>query len=226
MVARGSLRGAPYLVQDFVEGGPGQSHRSLELWRTIGGYARIVQEIPITTDAPEGLFSRFGRDLSAAWHADLGYNLDQLVADDPLLALGVYRAEEQARLRARLRRLRDVAVGFGLSHGDLHPRNVIVPRAGPPVLIDWGSASAGPVPYGDLRPLLEEHRAAGDPSAAELQAFADGLGGSLEDLSETLEDMIVLRALDLVRWAIDRRPDRLDDVVASSRAALRQTPSG
>jgi hypothetical protein len=80
------------------------------------------------------------------------------------------------QLRAVLRRLHTLEPAFGLAHGDLAPRNLLFPYAGAPVLIDWGSASAGPIPYGDLLPVYEGHHASGEPSGAELTAFANGMG--------------------------------------------------
>ncbi len=224
VVACGNLRKIPYLIQTFAEGAPGTKARSLASWRLMAEYARVVHTIPITDDAPDGLFSRFGRDLDEAWRAHLNYNLDQLVATDALIRLGVYPADQQTRLRSALTRLEDVELFFGLCHGDLSLRNLLVPRVGAPVLIDWGSASAGPVPYGDLVPLVKAHRVTGDPSTAELHAFAAGLGTPLEGISDTLEGLLLLAALDSVRWAIDQRPDRLDGIVASARAHIQHAP--
>ncbi len=222
VVARGSLRKVPYLIQSFVKGDPGTSFRSPGAWRSLGEYARIVHTIAITDDAPDGLFSRFGRDLSAAWQAHLIYNLEQLVNTDPLLQLDVYSAGQQTHLLSVLSPLMDVEWTFGLSHGDLSLRNLIIPPVGAPVLIDWGSASAGPVPYGDLLPLVKAHRAIGDPSTADLTAFAAGLGTPLEAISDILDGLLLLDALDLVRWAIDQRPDRLDEVAMSARAYIQR----
>ncbi|MFP3393791.1 phosphotransferase, partial [Brevibacillus sp. SIMBA_076] len=90
-------------------------------------------------DAPGALFSRFGRDLPAAWEEHLSYNVSALADDDALIALGVYAPGQLGRLRGILRSLRDVPFSFGLCHGDLAPRNLIE-REGGEVLIDWGAA--------------------------------------------------------------------------------------
>lgn len=223
VVARGCLRDVPYLVQTFVEGAPTTTERSRASWRTLGEYAKVVHRIPVTAAAPDGLFSRFGRDPRAAWEAHLHYNLDQLREQDPLLRLRVYATDQQARLRSVLSRLAHAPISFGLIHGDLSLRNLLVASGRRPVLIDWGSASVGPVPFGDLQPLVQAHRDDNDPSDAELQAFAEGLDISLQDLSDTLDGLLLLSALDLVRWAIERRPDRLGDVIRSARAHIAQS---
>ena len=43
----------------------------------------------------------------------------------------------------------------------------------------------------------------------EMEAFAEGCGVRLADILDTIEDILVLYRLDLVRWALDLRPDRV-----------------
>lgn len=217
VVATGCLSGVPYLVQTFVEGVSGTERRTPQLWRTLGAYASRMHDIPITAEAPDTLFSRFGRDLPQAWQAHLQYSMDQLVKTDPLIALGVYEIGQQHSLRARITNLEATDLRFGLNHGDLSMKNLLVPEYGVPVLIDWGSARAGPSPFLDFVGLLTAHRQQNDPSDAELLSFADGYGVSLEKIRETLENLMVIEALDLVRWAIDQRPDLLPQVAESAR---------
>ncbi len=223
VIAQGCLRDVPYLRQPFVQGAPGNERRSPELWRTLGRYARTVHSIAVTDDAPAALFSRFGRDLHEAWKAHLAYNVAQLTPADPLIALGVYSAGKQEWLRAALTELNDADLAFGLCHGDLSLRNLLVRDTCDPVLIDWGSASAGLLPFGDLLPAVRAHRLIDDPSSAELEALAVGLGVRLEERWNTLECLLLLDALDVVRWAIDQRPDRLQDTIAAARACI-QSP--
>lgn len=217
VVATGCLSGLPYLVQTFVEGVSGTERRTPQLWRTLGEYASRMHDIPITAEAPDALFSRFGRDLPQAWRAHLQYNMDQLVETDPLIALGVYEIGQQSSLRARITNLEATDLTFGLNHGDLSMKNLLVPEYGVPVLIDWGSARTGPSPFLDFVGLLTAHRLQNDPSDQELLAFADGYGVSLDKIRETLENLAVIEALDLVRWAIDQRPDLLAQVAESAR---------
>lgn len=217
VVATGSLSGVPYLVQTFVEGVSGTERRTPQLWRTLGEYASRLHEIPVTEDAPDALFSRFGRDLPQAWRAHVQYNLNQLVKTDPLIALGVYDIGQQSSLRARISNLEATDFTFGLNHGDLAISNLLVPEHGAPVLIDWGSARTGPSPFLDFLGLLTAHRLQGDPSDQEFLAFADGYGVSLDRILETLENLMTLDALDLVRWAIDQRPDLIAQIAESAR---------
>jgi aminoglycoside phosphotransferase (APT) family kinase protein len=219
VVAHGVESGVPYLVETFVDGTPGHTG-GLDGWRTLGSYARRVHRIALTADAPSGLFSRFGRDLPRAWRSHLDYNLKSLEPDDPLIDLGVYRREQQPALREVLARLGEQAMSFGLSHGDLSLRNLLLPATGPPVLLDWDTAAAGPTPDGDLLSLLRMHQTEGDPDHPALQAFAEGYGLDLAAVLPRLTDQLVLGHLDLVRWAQDQRPDLLDQTVITSRAGI------
>ena len=219
-VADGVLDGVRYGIQSFVEHVGGDAAPVRDLWETLGRSARRINELPLGADAPAGLFSRFGRDLAAAWRAHLGYHLAELTHEDRLLALGVYPLAEQQRLREVVLALAETPVTFGLSHGDLAARNVLVRRDGALVLLDWGSASCGPVPYTDLLTLHRHHDQDDDPSATDLDAFGRGYGFHPGEFEPTLAAIRRLSALDLVRWAAERRPDRLPEVVDRARNEL------
>ncbi|MEJ7662246.1 MAG: aminoglycoside phosphotransferase family protein [Hymenobacter sp.] len=150
VIAHGLFEGVPHLVLRFVPGRVGEHLRGPHLWRILGEYARIIQQILPGPEAPPALFSRFGREPEAAWHAHLAYNLRELTPDDPLLRLGGYPLREQPRLRAMMEELAGKQLTFGLSHGDLALRNLVVEPGRQPVLLDWGSASVGPAPHTDL----------------------------------------------------------------------------
>jgi len=219
LVSYGEFKAVPYIVYRYVEGQNADHIRSTELWQTLGLYARIVNEIEIDAEAPDSLFSRFGRDLPKSWHAHLNYNLDELTSNDPLIKLGVYELSQQDQIKALIDRLGDKVNQFGLTHGDIVPKNVILPPSGPPILIDWGSASAGPIPHPDLMRIW----ASPDPETytpQELSQFTEGYGVDFEDFHQTLTGIQLLNNLDIVRWAIDRRPDLLESKAESSRAFI------
>ena len=54
----------------------------------------------------------------------------------------------------------------------------------------------------------------------ELSAFGDGYGLNISKTEPTLCAMRAMSALDLVRWAIDRRPDQLGELVPWARQEL------
>jgi aminoglycoside phosphotransferase (APT) family kinase protein len=219
-LASGTFCGVPYAIQRFVPHVPPDRVSRRDLWQTLGRYARRINDLPVTDDAPVGLFSRFGRDLPAAWQAHLAYNLAELTSEDPLISLGVYAPEEQPRLRSIISVLARTPMRFGLSHGDLAVRNVLVSPDGTLVLMDWGSASCGPVPYTDLLTLVRHHDQDDDPSTADLAAFGAGYGVDLSEIWHIVEAVRQVSALDLVRWAAERRPDRLAELVVLARREL------
>lgn len=134
--------------------------------------------------------------------------------------MGVYASGEQAGLRSLVLDLGQLPTSFGLNHGDLSLRNVLVPDGGDAALLDWGSAATGPTPFGDLLNLFKMHRATGDPSMGELAGFAAGRGLRLAEVPPILQELLILSLLDLVRWAADRRPDLLAGHIAAARTGI------
>jgi len=215
----GTYERTPFIVQSFVVGESGDRRPSPELWRALGACAREVNGIPLDESAPEALFGRLGRDCRASWSAHVRYNLEQLAADDPLLGLGVYARSDQRALRACVASLGERVTEFALSHGDLVPRNVLLREGGPVVPIDWGSARVGPVPLVDYLRVWADEGGEGF-AAADLAAFAQGYGIDPEPLRATLADLQLLSRLDLVRWALERRADRVAEIAERSRLAV------
>lgn len=217
-VLRGILDGVPYGIQEHVAGAPASSSEAV--WAALGRYGAAIGDLQPDDDAPEGLFSRFGRDLDHAWRAHLAYNLACLDGQDILLRRGVYSAAEQRLLRDAVTELLDVPMRFGLGHGDLSPRNLVLPDGGAPVLVDWGSAAFGPLYYPDVLAAEQEEPGSGGPTPAAWRAFVDGLGVDPADLASVLPAFRLLQRHDLVRWALDRRPDRVADTLRDLRAVL------
>lgn len=102
---------------------------------------------------------------------------------------------------------------FGLCHGDLTSRNLIASDPGPIVLVDWGSASFGPVPWTDLLVIDRDAAQTGSAATARLDAFMHAAGVNREAAWPTFEKLRQLARLDLVRWAAEKRPDRLSSAV-------------
>lgn len=226
-LARAEVGAHSVIVQAYVPGSPAAAD-DLGAWRAIGRIAAALAEID-AADAPDGLFSRFGRDLDAAWRAHLDYNLAALTADDQLLALGAYTVDQQERLRRLVDGLRRHRLTQGLSHGDLSTRNVVVDPDGAYVVLDWGSAAAGPTPWTDLE-LIRRWHVTADPvsvvSPDAWRAVLDGAGWSARaaELEALLDELQILHVLDVIRWAIDNKPERIDELVAQAQAALARVP--
>ena len=227
LLARGGLDGVSYIIQSFVDGRSGDTLPPETAWSRLGSYAAHLRRMPLTPESPDDLFSRFGRDLDAAWRAHLEYNvqalgIQALGTEDPLIDLGVYPAERQPILRLALTELLATEFEFGLCHGDLAPRNLLVPDGGDPVLIDWGAAFTGPAPWGDLETVYAWHITENALSYADVERFAEACGIPLGENVPTLEAMMLLRHLDLVRWCLDVRPDLLPEYREAARVGVRR----
>ncbi|WP_203568534.1 phosphotransferase family protein [Aestuariimicrobium ganziense] len=212
VVAVGEVDGVPHIVHERARGHH-PDPASPELWQRLGEYATRLATIDLDS-APEHLFSRFGRDLPSAWQQHVTYNRAALAPGDALRGLGVYGADDTGWLDEQFATLAEVELVHGLCHGDLNPGNVLVADDGELVLLDWGSAAAGPVPWADLMHLQEGHfrHAAGD--------FAAPFGVEGDDLDQTLARMRLLQAVDLVRWSLDRRADLLEHYVSRATATV------
>jgi len=202
-------------------------------WHDLGRLAAALAEVPLDPAAaggpadddarvPDALLTRFGRDLPEAWRRHLRYGLDSLVPGDRLLGLGVYTEQQRGPLRAALEQLEVESAGWrhGLVHGDLAPRNLVPRGADDPVLIDWGTARTGPVPWLELDRVHRWSALEDLVTVDELRRFADGVGVDLDDALPTLRRLALLHHLDLVRWALERRPDRLAREVEEARRAI------
>jgi Ser/Thr protein kinase RdoA (MazF antagonist) len=223
-IARGQSEGTSYLVVRYVPGSrPDPGDRAA--WRAIGAFTAGLREFPIR-EAPEELFSRFGRDLDAAWESHLEYNLASLVPEDPLIELGVYPRSRQEQLRETVRFSAERRLPQGVIHGDLSHRN-LVRRGNDYTVIDWGAASVGPVMWGDLEHLYCWHRVPDPESPVGDAAWAEVLEGAgliRADAEPIVQELAVLHSLDVVRWAIDKRPDRLTEISGHSRAVIAAIP--
>jgi aminoglycoside phosphotransferase (APT) family kinase protein len=222
LLARGRFDDTSYLVTEFV---PGESAAPDDLvaWRAIGRCAAALASVDVT-DAPGALFSRFGRDPMGAWRAHLVYNRAALSADDRVMRLGVYPAAHRGRLRRMLASLGRRRLAQGLIHGDLSTRNVVVGETAS--VIDWGAAQVGPAPWGDLA-RIHRWRILDDPDSPVSEdawgAVLEGAGIDPVAARRILDELTVLYALDVVRWAIDRRPDRLMELIDESMRLIRST---
>lgn len=211
VMAIDTSRERTWMIEEWIDGQhPAVSPETY--WR-LGDCSRKLSGVLL---APTGaLFA----GLSGDWAAQVDYNLSQLTLDDALLRLGVYPAERQKAHRAAFMRLRNARFAVGLQHGDLAPGNVIVRANGEWVLIDWGCARfdvAPIVPINELRlQRLESHQ----PPLACLRAFVEGAGITWDQctaIEPNLNAWLALKAIDLVRWAIDRYPSRVTEL--SNRA--------
>jgi len=219
-VSRGLQDGRTFIIQSFVEGQHGDDVRTPELWRTLGRYARTINEFPLDDTVPPSLFPRFGRDPLSNWGKHIAYNIDELTPTDPLLGFGVYGSSDRDKLAHLFEWLETRMDRFGITHGDIVPKNVLVTPSRQTVLLDWGSAFTGAYPYSDYgRVYFDAANEGFTPD--DLACFCQGYGIPFDAVRDTLLANRVLDSIDVCRWALDHRPDRVAEYVARATVTVR-----
>ncbi|WNS43850.1 phosphotransferase [Paenibacillus sp. MMS20-IR301] len=217
-----------YMIQEFVEGDNGQDSTVSKsaIWRQLGGYSRLIHSIPVKgygehlIDPLHGEFhspAHPGSD--GSWQGYVQYNINSLTADDRLIELGVTDQAKSQRVRKMFEQVRQKSFRFGLIHGDLSLKNTIIDPAGQVILLDWGNAEVRPVPYGEIIALMQSQLASGEPAIEDFNAYLDGYGLSAGELTD-IHPLLLLKAFDNLRWALDQRPDLIDAYAASAKQAV------
>ena len=210
VLAVGAQGAYAYMLENDVPGRRGTElgpAGQLSTWRHLGALLRRIHDIALAGFGEELAGMTTGGD--ARWQRYLAYNLGELTARDPLMAMGVLTKEDQDRLRSDFEGLARAPLRFGLSHGDFSLRNAIVGDDGLVSVIDWGEAHAHVVPHFDLGVVLQTSLRDDAPGFA---ALLDGYGldrAGYDVIRSDIQALRLLIATDKVRWARDRRPDRL-----------------
>lgn len=213
-----------YMVQAFIAGDEGRDSQlpRSHIWRELGTYARLIHSIEVAgfglklQDLTQG-------DSRESWFEYLNYNIERLNENDELIKLNVVTQSQSRIIRAIFEDLKGKPFNFGLNHGDLSLKNVIVDESAKVNLVDWGSAEASIVPHHDLIQMLKMNMLENDPDDAAIQSFLNGYGISqfeFEELRPTLESLLLLRAFDKLRWAIDWGIAGLESFMTHARQAV------
>ncbi|HTD36086.1 MAG TPA: aminoglycoside phosphotransferase family protein [Candidatus Limnocylindrales bacterium] len=233
----GTIGTVAFMIESFVEGVYGPNSGDLDaIWYALGQFAKTIHCLPVSgfgdqlDDATTGRFRSID---NRSWPGFIERHIKSLTTDDPLLLLGVYGPEEQSILREHFLLLAAQRFVFGLCHGDLTSRNVIVASSGEIVLLDWGCAEVHIVPHFELVETFREdephHTAIGTapPARGEVHAFLNGYGLTphlLGELAPQVATLYVLKMFDLVRNAMEHRPADVAEYAARAARALRDPP--
>ena len=220
----GQCEANAYIVQSYIDGNDRiESPASkLDILRELGKYARLIHSIGVHGFGAS-LSEITGGDARKSWLRFLESNIDKLTDNDRLIKLKVLTQPQSKLIRDIFADLRGREFTFGLIHGDISLRNTIVDERGTVHLIDWGSAEAGIVPHHDLIEMLMMNMVEGDPDDAQMRAFLDGYEISPAEFNQMmpeLESLLVLRALDHVRWAIDWNVEELDECIFQAKLCV------
>lgn len=213
-----------YIIQTYIAGDEGRDSQfpRNHIWRQLGRYARLIHSIEVTgfglklEDLTQG-------DSRESWLEYLNYNIESLNENDELIKLKVVTQSQSKVIRAIFGDLKRKTFNFGLNHGDLSLKNVIVDESARVNLLDWGSAEASIVPHHDLIQILKMNMLENDPDDAAVQSFLDGYGISqseFEQMRPTLQSLLLLRAFDKLRWAIDCGIEGLERFTTHARRAV------
>lgn len=224
VISIGRCEGYAYTIQSYIAGDNGIDSPApkLGIWRELGRYARLIHSIGVHGFG-ERLSDITGGDARTSWLRYLESNIESLTENDPLIKLKVLTPLQSKLIRGVFAELRGREFTFGLIHGDISLRNTIVDEHGRVYLLDWGSAEAGIVPHQDLIEMLRMNMLEGVPEDAEIQAFFDGYQISpaeFKQMTPELESLLVLRALNSLRWAIDSNAGELDRCLFHARLCV------
>jgi aminoglycoside phosphotransferase len=224
VISVGQCEENAYIVQSYIAGEDGIDSPAPKLgtWRELGKYARLIHSIGVhgfglrMCDVMEG-------DARKSWLQYLESNIECLTENDPLIKLKVLTQLQSKLIREVFAKLRVREFTFGLNHGDISLKNIIVDKQGRVHLLDWGSAEAGIVPHYDLIEMLMMNMMKGDPSDAELRAFLDGYGISpaeFKQMMPELESLVSLRSVCHLRGAIESNVEDLNNLVFRARLCV------
>lgn len=227
-----------YMIQTVVEGDNGLDTTvpTSVIWRKLGEYTQRMQSIPV---------AGFGREMhdhvqnefyspphagsDGSWQGYVQYNINSLTEQDSLIELGVITMKESQLVRQWFEQLKLQKFSFGLCHGDLSLKNTIVSSTGEITLLDWGNAEVTVVPYGDIIQLMQCQLRGEGPDKVELKAFLEGYGTGTQEQERELNQasrVLLLKAFDTLRWAIDRSPDQIEFYTDLAKQAFNQVRRG
>jgi aminoglycoside phosphotransferase (APT) family kinase protein len=234
VLAMGQKDDVAYMIQSYVDGehGENSSFENKYLWTKLGQYAKLIHSIKvigfgeILSDPLRGTFYSPTHDnFDGTWLDFVRYNIESLTVNDELIKLGVLTAIQSKSVKRLFENLQEREFHFGLNHGDISLKNTIVNQNGHVTLLDWGSAEVNIAPHGDFIQLMKCHIEMNNPSASDILAFIDGYGIAPDDfrkMQEEINILLVLRAFDKLRWAIDRSPQRIPNFAGYAKKVLKR----
>lgn len=220
-----------YMIQTFLDGENGldSTKPKTDIWRQLGVYDKLIHTIPVKgygenlIDPIHGVFQsppHAGSD--GSWLGYLNYNINSLTENDRIIELGVINQTESIKIRKLFEGLKKEKFRFALNHGDVSLNNTIVNKEGQVVLLDWGSAEVSVVPHGDIIEMMKCQILGGGPSVEEFKAFLEGYGVMEKDIAD-MRSLLLLRAFDKLRWAIDLSPDLIKPFATFTKQVVDMT---
>lgn len=229
----GTVDDYAYLIESFVVGEHGEDSVERDfIWRQLGRYVSLLRSIHVAgfgeslSDPLTGHFEApLHEGFDGSWDGHLRYNINSLTMEDKLIGLGVLTSAQSTTVRNLFEQLYDYPFIHGLNHGDISLKNTVVSSGGEVFLLDWGSAAVTLSPFGDIIDVLKCHITEDNPNREEYLAFIEGLGMSQDWYTQhdtLIDTLLLLRAFDKLRWAIDRSPSRIPDFSVYAQTVLQR----
>ncbi|MGH2549630.1 MAG: phosphotransferase, partial [Thermomicrobiales bacterium] len=127
-----------------------------------------------------------------------------LTHEDRLLEIGALTEYQSRIINHIFHNLLRRDFSFGLVHGDLSLKNIMVSQDKKISIFDWGSAEAQIVPHHELGEILKTNL---DVDSEDFKSFLEGYGlfeEGFHEIKEDLYNLMLLRSIDKLRWALDK----------------------
>lgn len=206
----GTYESTVYMIQEYIDGlhGTDDSVDKTFIWKELGRYAKAIHSI---SSKGFGDYMSSPGVFGGDWNRYVDYNIQGLDESDKLLSMNVLTAEQSKKIKTLFENLKEEAFNFGLNHGDISLKNVIV-NNDKVVLLDWGSSESHVVPHFDIVEVLQSSFDF-DSENQYFKAFISAQGITDEDflnLKPSVDAVILLRAIDHLRWAIDKKTEKVE----------------
>ena len=148
------------------------------------------------------------------------FNYNKLNSNDPLLLQGHLSTMKHKKIKSVLREISDHHFQFGLVHGDLSLRNIIV-NNDEVTLLNWGLAEINVVPHTEFLQVLYNN----EITEGEMVYFLKGLGIEQEEYEGMIPMILklnLLKRLDKYRRAEQNMDQNLGTFVHPIKHALGQ----
>jgi len=187
----GSVDGWSYSFQEYIEGMHGTEADEEDVWFKLGQVAQVIHQIP-------------------ASEITLSYSekINSLFEDDFFVEKGVLSSGLMSKVKNRLNETLTWEFSPMLSHGNLHPSNVILDSDGQLWLFDWETASGNVAPQADLAEIYTWNN--GKDNIAK---FCEGYGLSSEDVQtmmRNIQTLVLLRVVEVIQRMIVRNGGVVD----------------
>lgn len=215
------VEGVAVTVLTYVEGINGKIHpEKTMIWEQLGKYAKRLHSINVKGFGDE-LIDQKAHQFKDSWQRFVQYNIDSLNSEDKLIELGVIDIKTSQKLKETFINLFSIPLRFGLCHGDISEKNTIIDPQGKVWLIDWGCVHAQAVPYFDLWSIIDWNV---QPGSAEFDSFLQGYGLTNDEFNgmyPKLVDFALLETTDKLRWAIDKKPEKIQSFSSRLKKKLK-----